>query len=163
MEGRTTKYGILYSPPASLAELALKHSSVIILEDLEKLRENNKKKDKEFNKRLGLWFYRRVQFCVEYEAKEGNLQVAKIDPRGTSSKCPRCGGKLAGNGHRILRCGKCGFIGDRDVTATINIYKKYISKHSRCGVFGVAPNAPKPDENPSGMQGNKNEAMTTES
>ena len=25
----------------------------------------------------------------------------------------------------------------------------------------VAPNAPKPDENPSGMQGNKNEAMTT--
>lgn len=34
---------------------------------------------------------------------------------------------------------------------------------SRCGVFGVAPNAPKPYENPSGMQGNKNEAMTTES
>jgi hypothetical protein len=27
----------------------------------------------------------------------------------------------------------------------------------------VAPNAPKPDENPSGMQGNKNEAMTTSS
>jgi hypothetical protein len=38
-----------------------------------------------------------------------------------------------------------------------------VSKHSRCGVSGVAPNAPKPDENPSGMQGNKNEAMTTES
>ncbi|MCQ5341341.1 MAG: hypothetical protein NO483_06540 [Candidatus Methanomethylicia archaeon] len=29
----------------------------------------------------------------------------------------------------------------------------------RCGVYGVALNAPKPDENPSGMQGNKNEAM----
>jgi len=27
------------------------------------------------------------------------------------------------------------------------------------GVLGVALNAPKPDENPSGMQGNKNEAM----
>jgi len=38
-----------------------------------------------------------------------------------------------------------------------------VSKYSRCGVFGVAPKAPKPDENPSGMQGNKNEAMTTES
>jgi len=38
-----------------------------------------------------------------------------------------------------------------------------VAKHSRCGVFGVALNAPKPDENPSGMQGNKNEAMTTES
>jgi len=149
----------------TIAKLAFKHNSVIILEDLEKLKENNKKEDKEFNKKLGLWFYRRIQFCIEYEAMERNLQVAKIDPRGTSSKCPRCGGKLVEDGYRILRCRKCGFIGDRDVTATINIYKKYkyISKHSRCGVPGVAPNAPKPDENPSGMQGNKNEAMTTES
>jgi putative transposase len=146
----------------TIAKLALKHNSVIILEDLEKLKENNKK-DKEFNKKLGLWFYRRIQFCIEYEAGERNLRVAKIDPRGTSSKCPRCSGKLVEYGHRVLRCRKCGFIGDRDVTATINIYKKYISKHSRCGVSGVAPNAPKPDENPSGMQGNKNEAMTTES
>jgi putative transposase len=146
----------------TIAKLALKHNSVIILEDLEKLRENNKK-DKEFNKKLGLWFYRRIQFCIEYEAMERNLRVAKIDPRGTSSKCPRCSGKLVEDGYRVLRCRKCGFIGDRDVTATINIYKKYMSKYSRCGVFGVAPNAPKPDENPSGMRGNKNEAMTTES
>jgi len=34
--------------------------------------------------------------------------------------------------------------------------------HSRCGVLGVAPNAPKPDEVPSGMRGNENEAMTWE-
>ena len=33
----------------------------------------------------------------------------------------------------------------------------------RCGVSGVAPHAPKPEEAPSGMQGNKNDAMTTES
>jgi len=145
-----------------VAELALRYHSVIILEDLEKLKENNKK-GRRFNKRLGLWFYRRIQFCVEYEAMERNLQVAKIDPRGTSSKCPRCGGKLVEDGYRVLRCRKCGFVGDRDVTATINIYKKYMSKYSRCGVPGVAPNAPKPDEAPSGMQGNKNEAMTTES
>ncbi|MCQ5341057.1 MAG: hypothetical protein NO483_05070 [Candidatus Methanomethylicia archaeon] len=32
---------------------------------------------------------------------------------------------------------------------------------SRCGVYGVALNAPKSDENPSGMQGNKDEAMTS--
>jgi putative transposase len=146
----------------TIAKLAFKHRSIIILEDLEKLRENNKK-SREFNKRLGLWFYRRIQFCIEYEAMERDLEVVKVNPRGTSSKCPRCGGRLVEYGHRVLRCRKCGFVGDRDVTATINIYKKYISKHSRCGVFGVAPNAPKPDENPSGMQGNRDEAMTTES
>ena len=31
--------------------------------------------------------------------------------------------------------------------------------HSRCGVPGAALNAPKPDENPSGMRGNRDEAM----
>jgi len=145
-----------------VAELALKYRSAIILEDLEKLRENNKK-GKRFNKRLGLWIYHRIQFCIEYEARERNIEVTKANPRGTSSKCPKCGGKLAENKHRILRCSKCGFVGDRDVIAAINLYKKFISKHSRCGVSGVAPNAPKPDENPSGVQGNRDEAMTTSS
>uniref|UniRef100_A0A7J2U6M6 Transposase n=1 Tax=Ignisphaera aggregans TaxID=334771 RepID=A0A7J2U6M6_9CREN len=59
----------------------------------------------------------------------------------------------------MLRCRKCGFVGDRDVTAAINLYKKFISKYSRCWVSGVAPNAPKPDENPSGVQGNGDDAM----
>jgi len=35
------------------------------------------------------------------------------------------------------------------------------SNNPRCGVPGVALNAPKPDENPSGMQGNRDEAMTS--
>jgi len=143
-----------------IAELALKYQSVIILEDLGELRENNKK-SREFNKRLGLWFYRRIQFCTEYEARERGIEVAKVNPRGTSSKCPRCGKKLVENKHRVLRCRKCDFIGDRDVTAAINLYRKYISKYSRCGVPGVAPNAPKPDESPSGVQGNRDDAMKT--
>jgi putative transposase len=106
-----------------IAILALKYQSVVVLEDLEKLKENNKKR-REFNKRLGLWFYRRIQFCIEYEARERNLEVVKINPKGTSSKCPRCNRKLVENKHRVLKCRKCGFIGDRDVIATINIYKK---------------------------------------
>jgi len=141
-----------------VAELALKYHSVIVLEDLDKLKENCKR-DRKFNKRLGLWFYRRIQFCIEYEARERGIEVAKVNPRGTSSKCPRCGGKLAEYEHRVVSCRKCGFIGDRDVIATLNLYKKYVSNHSRCGVSEVALNAPKPNENPSGMQGNQDEAM----
>jgi putative transposase len=141
-----------------IAELALKYHSVVVLEDLEKLRENSKK-SRGFNKKLGLWFYRRIQFCIEYEAGERNLKIAKVNPRRTSSKCPRCSKKLTEYGHRVLSCKKCYFIGDRDVIATINLYKKFIKKYSRCGVSGVTLNAPKPDENPSGMQGNQDEAM----
>jgi putative transposase len=81
-----------------------------------------------------LWFYRRIQFCVEYEARERNLEVVKVDPRGTSSKCSRCGGKLAGGGYRVvLRRRKYSFVGDRDVIATVNLYRKYVSNYSRCG------------------------------
>ena len=124
-----------------IAELALRYHSVVILEDLEKIRENSKK-GKRFNKKLGLWFYRRIQFCIEYEARERNLEVVKINPKGTSSKCPRCGKKLAEYEHRVLRCRKCNFIGDRDVIATINLYRKFISKYSRCGGFRGGPERP---------------------
>jgi putative transposase len=124
-----------------IAELALRYHSVVILEDLEKIRENSKK-GKRFNKKLGLWFYRRIHFCIEYEARERNLEVVKINPKGTSSKCPRCGKKLAEYEHRVLRCRKCNFIGDRDVIATINLYRKFISKYSRCGGFRGGPERP---------------------
>jgi putative transposase len=142
-----------------IAELALRYRSVVVLEDLEKLRENGRR-GRGFNKRLGLWFYRRVQFCVEYETRERGLEVVKVNPRGTSSRCPRCGGRLVEYRYRVLRCGRCGFAGDRDVIATVNLYKKYVSRYSRCGVPGVALNAPEPDEDPSGMRGNRDEVMT---
>jgi len=57
-----------------------------------------------------------------------------------------------------LKCENGSFTGDRDVTATVNLYRRFIS-HSRCGEPGVSLNAPKSDENPSGMQGKQNEAM----
>ena len=141
-----------------IAELALRHCSIVVLEDLSRLRENAKK-NKRFNKKLTLWFYRRIQFCVEYEARERGLRVVKVNPRGTSSKCLKCGSRLVNDGHRTLRCSICGFTGDRDVIATVNLYKMFILEHSRCGEPRVFPNAPKPSENPSGMRGNRNEAM----
>jgi putative transposase len=159
---RSISWGYAHKLGDLIAELALRHRSLIVLEDLEKLRENGRRSS-EFNKRLGLWFYRRIQFCVEYEARERGLEVVKVNPRGTSSRCPRCGGRLLECGHRVLRCRRCGFVGDRDVVATLNLYRRYMSKYSRCGVPGVAPNAPEPDEAPSGMRGNGDEAMKTTS
>ena len=124
-----------------IAELALRYRSIVVLEDLEKLRERAKK-GREFNKKLTHWFYRRMQFCVEYEARERGLEVARVNPRGTSSKCPKCGSRLVDDGHRTLRCSICGFTGDRDMIATVNLYKRFAS-HPRCGEPGVSLNAPK--------------------
>jgi len=140
-----------------IAELALRYRSIIIMEDLDMLRESTKR-DKKFNKKLTLWFYGRVQFCVEYEAGERGLRAVKVNPRSTSSTCPRCSSRLANNGYRTVKCGRCGFTGDRDVVAVVNLYRKYLS-NPRCGGLGVPQNAPKPNEAPSGVQGNKDEAM----
>ncbi|MEM3228747.1 MAG: IS200/IS605 family accessory protein TnpB-related protein [Fervidicoccaceae archaeon] len=137
-----------------IAELADEHNSTIVLENLNKLKDNEKK-NKTFNKKLSLWFYRKIQFTIGYEALERSLEVGCVNPKKTSSTCPRCRCKLEDNGNRVLRCSKCGFTGDRDVVACINLFHRY----SRCGGLRVPLNAPKPDENPSGMQGNKDEAM----
>ncbi len=91
------------------------------------------------------------------------MRVFRVNPGGTSSKCPRCSSRLVDSGFRTLRCRNCGFIGDRDVIATVNLYRRFLSKHPRCGEPGVSPNAPKPDGNPSGMRGNRDEAMTSTS
>uniref|UniRef100_A0A7J3Z7A2 Cas12f1-like TNB domain-containing protein n=1 Tax=Ignisphaera aggregans TaxID=334771 RepID=A0A7J3Z7A2_9CREN len=120
---RNISWGYPHKIGDLIAGLALRHRSVVVLEELEGLRENSNK-GREFNKKLAHWFYRRMQFCVEYEARERGLEAFRANPRGTSSKCPRCSSRLAGSSYRILRCRNCGFIGDRDVIATVNLIQK---------------------------------------
>jgi hypothetical protein len=40
---------------------------------------------------------------------------------------------------------------------------RVVRANSRCGVYGVSPNTPKPSENPSGVQRKRDEAMTSTS
>jgi putative transposase len=69
------------------------------------------------------WNFRRLQFYIDYKAKLNGLPVEYINPRGTSSLCPICGGRLAPNGHRLMKCLRCGYENDRDVTAGINMLR----------------------------------------
>ncbi|MEM1649986.1 MAG: zinc ribbon domain-containing protein, partial [Sulfolobales archaeon] len=83
-----------------------------------------------FNKKLSLWFYRKIQFTISYEALERRLLVSYVNPMNTLSKCPRCGSRLKDSSGRIMRCSRCGFVGDRDIIACINLFYRYL----RCGV-----------------------------
>ncbi|MEM2287824.1 MAG: zinc ribbon domain-containing protein [Sulfolobales archaeon] len=137
-----------------VAKIAGRCRAVVLLEDLNHLRDRVNG-GSSFNKKLSLWFYRKMLFTIGYEALERGLAVRYVNPSKTSSTCPKCGSKLEDSGSRVLRCGRCGFTGDRDVIACINLFYRY----SRCGGLGVPLNAPKPDENPSGMRGKRDEAM----
>ncbi|MGC9148851.1 MAG: zinc ribbon domain-containing protein, partial [Sulfolobales archaeon] len=72
--------------------------------------------------------------------------LAIVDPRNTSSECPRCGSKLVENGYRRLKCLRCGFEADRDLVGALNIRRKALAK---MGGSLTTPTAPQmTDVNP---------------
>jgi len=52
------------------------------------------------------------------------VMVVEVDPRGTSTTCPKCDAKMTEAGHRRMRCAVCGFEAGRDVVAVLNIEKR---------------------------------------
>ncbi|ABL87317.1 transposase, IS605 OrfB family [Pyrobaculum islandicum DSM 4184] len=74
------------------------------------------------------------------KAREHGIPVIKVDPRGTSSTCPRCGGRLVrGPAPRLLLCPHCGWEGGRDVAAVINIERRALEE-------GRVPPGPMPND-----------------
>jgi len=66
------------------------------------------------------------------------VPVVVVDPRGTSTTCPKCGSRLAEVKPRWMKCTKCGFEADRDVVAVLNIERR-----AQVGGPLAAPTAPK--------------------
>ena len=96
----------------------------IIMEDLNGIKRRNR--GRSLNRRLhGFWPVRRLQFYIDYKAKLAGLPVHYVNPKGTSTRCPICSSRLVPNGHRVLKCPKCGLEGDRDVIACLNILKMW--------------------------------------
>jgi putative transposase len=104
-----------------IVELAEQHSLGIIIEDLKGIRQHISY-GRKLNRRLHTWNFGKLQFYIQYKAKFNGLPVIYVKPRGTSSLCPICGGKLAPNGHRQLKC-RCGYQNDRDITACLNMLR----------------------------------------
>jgi IS605 OrfB family transposase len=72
--------------------------------------------------------YRRFSWWLDWQAEKRGVPAVAVEPRGTSTTCPRCGAKLEEIKHRWMRCPKCGFEGDRDAVAVINIERRALLK-----------------------------------
>ncbi|WP_052306324.1 zinc ribbon domain-containing protein [Desulfurococcus amylolyticus] len=59
----------------------------------------------------------------------------------TSTKRPVCGARLRENGYRRLKCPKCGFEGDRDHIAVLNIERRALYILSPDGGSPTTPTA----------------------
>jgi len=92
------------------------------------------------HRRRAVWLsYRRLAQWIDWQAAKRGVPVAVVDPRGTSTTCPRCSGRMEEVGYRRMRCTACGFEEDRDVVAVLNIERRVLSQ---VGGPLAAPTAP---------------------
>jgi putative transposase len=90
----------------------------LVFEDLRKTTQDCLRKGtKAFRRSLSRWVHGLLQREV---AQRSPATVVYVNPRGTSSECPRCGGPVSHPEWRVAVCGTCGAY-DRDFLAGANL------------------------------------------
>ena len=80
----------------------------------------------------GRWPYAEIQSRIENTVKRYGLKVVKVNAKGTSKTCSRCGGKTSNSTKtRVGSCNTCGFKLDRDVSASREIALRATSPSPR--------------------------------
>jgi len=135
---------------------ARRHGYVIALEDLEGLRESFNDKSSKVAWKLAMLAYRKLQESITGKAIEYNVPIVFVDPRNTSSTCPRCGSKIRYVG-RLGICHRCGFIADRDKVGAMNIWLRALEAYA--GVPGSPLRAPAVKDGAGRSRGIRHEGM----
>ena len=135
---------------------ARKHHYVIALEDLTHLRESMSKNKDTIVWKLTMFTYRKLQETIVSKAIEYSTPIVFINPRNTSSTCPRCYTKLFYD-HRLAICSKCGLIANRNVVGAMNIWLRLI--HAYAEEHGSLPSAPAMKDETRQSRRTKNEGM----
>jgi len=101
----------------SLVDIAKKHCSAIVLEDLGKI--SKKGKAKRYIQKSQWSFYQLETFIV-YKAALSGVPVLRVNPAYTSQRCSKCGQINKPNG-KSYKCSSCGYFSHRDSNAAFNI------------------------------------------
>jgi len=103
---------------------ARRQSYAVAIEDLTGLIKSIRELPKEHRVKLMALAYRRLLWWIKWQAAKRGVVVVEVDPRGTSTTCPKCGGKMEEVKHRHMKCIACGFNAGRDFVAVLNIEKR---------------------------------------
>jgi len=136
-----------------IAEIAKEYNTLIVLEDLNKLR-IRANGSRRYNKRLSLWTYRRIQTYIYYKALVEGIPVIHADPRNTSKK-PPIGRKLTFINYRWAKLPN-GHIVTRDIVASWNLALKglkFLTRDVESRGFVETPKAPNQMQTQEGMKG----------
>ncbi len=102
----------------STGQIRRNPDTTFVFENLKGIKSSGKPKSKKLRTYLNRWPYRLYQSMVEYKSPNKTLYVS---PRGTSSECPVCGGKLEHPTWAVSRCNTCGADYDRNRLASLAI------------------------------------------
>jgi len=98
-----------------------------ILERLKYIRNQGRRGDgkgRRFRFKLNSWSRFKLQQIIDYKSRQNGIIPIYINPKGTSSMCSACEGKLILEENRLMRCSVCDRVVDRDVNASQNILKR---------------------------------------
>lgn len=135
---------LLHKVSKNIVQNARNSKSIIVFEDLKGIRKLYRRgngQGNRYRRKLNSWSFYELQRQVEYKAKWDGIPVKFIDPKCTSTLCPRCGKRLQEDRQRRrdLWCGNCKIWQDRDVIAAMNIaYKGWTRFIHPQGVTGEA-------------------------
>jgi len=88
-----------------IVRLAKRLGYAVAREDLTGLINSLRKiKNKDHRTKLIIMGYARLGRWIDWQAMKHGVPLAKVNPNGTSSECPKCDSKLEENGCRRLRC-----------------------------------------------------------
>jgi putative transposase len=79
-------------------------------------------KGRHHNQRMTQWEYGKDIDNLTHKSKKARIKSFTGSERGTSSQCPACRHRHKPKG-RVWRCGKCGFVGHRDVVGSVNMHR----------------------------------------
>ncbi|MFX0066372.1 MAG: zinc ribbon domain-containing protein, partial [Candidatus Hermodarchaeota archaeon] len=106
---------------------------LLVLEDLRAY--EPPKHQRILSRTLSNWIRGSLYEVLTYKAALVGIKVTRVNPRGTSSSCPRCGAKglkiteptttAEGPKGRFFYCPPCHYTADRDYIAAINIFRMY--------------------------------------
>lgn len=120
-EGRTVNQ-MLHEIAKGVVEYAKQFPKpVIVMEDLEGIRDRISGSNKLLNRRLQSWSFRKLQKYIEYKALLSGIPIVYVKPKNTSRTCHRCGFTVDEVKGREFRCPRCGLRYNRDLNAAINI------------------------------------------
>jgi len=116
---------------------------VIVMENLKYIRDRIRvaRKQKQIQHS---WAFGKLGDFIEYKATEKGINVAYVDPRHTSQKCPLCGCISKNNRHKhLFKCTSCGYIANADLNACRNIRQVYLNTLTD-GLLSTSPETPTP-------------------